>query len=410
MIIVFSIAMFSVFFFFNINDTVTFSNGAIYSTSPQIKLTTPNEAKILETKVQEGEEVKKGDTLFVLENLKTQTDFNIASSDVETMTKKIGILRQLITSAEQKKSAIQNLISIQSNIYNIDRKKAQQDIAVLNNKLKISSQQSDYLNNRQRTDSLLYAKGAISKNEMIDQRSKNLDDRKSELDIKSTYSQKNYDYQNLTNNLEKSKNDLLQNKYEIESQISSYKSQIVELKSQIDNQKYNLVYIADELGKLFVISPINGTISNLFNTLQNIEVINKGDQLAILAPKKENFYSKIELPEKDLIYIKKGQQVNLKLDAYNYYKFGSIKGVIDYVSPSDTNNKFFCLVKFQSYNPKINLKAGYKLKGEVIIEEMRFYEYILKKMFNNVDDAVYPSKSNGEETPQPQTNAAKPTS
>jgi multidrug resistance efflux pump len=56
--------------------------------------------------------------------------------------------------------------------------------------------------------------------------------------------------------------------------------------------------------------------------------------LSIIAPKNEKFYAKISLPEKDLTYIKTNQTVNLKIDAYNYYKFGAIKGNITYISPS----------------------------------------------------------------------------
>ena len=70
------------------------------------------------------------------------------------------------------------------------------------------------------------------------------------------------------------------------------------------------------------------------------------------------------------------------MDAYNYYKFGAIKGIISYISPSDIEKKFYCIAKLNNYNKSINLKAGYQFKGEVIIEEMRLYQYIIKKLFN----------------------------
>ena len=93
--------------------------------------------------------------------------------------------------------------------------------------------------------------------------------------------------------------------------------------------------------------------------------------MAIIAPKKEHFYAKVLLDEKDLAYIKKGQEINLKLDAYNYYRFGAIKAKITYVSPSDVETSFYCLADIKKYNSNINLKAGYKLKGEVIIERIK---------------------------------------
>jgi multidrug resistance efflux pump len=139
---------------------------------------------------------------------------------------------------------------------------------------------------------------------------------------------------------------------------------------------------------MVIISSIDGTISNLFNSRQNIEILAKGELLTIIAPKKEHFYAKVILDEKDLAYVKNGQEINLKLDAYNYYRYGAIKGKITYVSPSDVDKTFYCLATIKKYNPSINLKAGYKLKGEVIIERMQLYQYIIKKLFNKIDSNV----------------------
>jgi hypothetical protein len=78
----------------------------------------------------------------------------------------------------------------------------------------------------------------------------------------------------------------------------------------------------------------------------------------------------------------------MKLDAFNYYKFGAIKGKISYVSPSDVDKTYYCLANMEKYNPNIKLKAGYVLKGEIIIEKMLLYEYIIKKLFNKIDDSI----------------------
>jgi multidrug resistance efflux pump len=162
----------------------------------------------------------------------------------------------------------------------------------------------------------------------------------------------------------------------------------MELKAMIADKNHNLRYITDELEKLILRSPINGTVSNLFNAKQNLEVVNKNDLLAIIAPKKEQFYAKIILAEKDLSSIKKGQEINLKLDAYNYYIYGPIKGKITYISPSDVDKTFYCLASMQKYNPNIKLKAGYVLKGEVIIEEMFVSKYMVKQLFNKIEDGL----------------------
>lgn len=370
------------------NDTVDFKEGQIFSDTPQLKINAPNDVKVLKVAVKEGQDVKKGDTLFVLENKKTVSDFEVLNTDVASMQNKIEIINNLIANTIDRKNSLLQLLKIQSNIYKTDRKKTALEISSLNNKINLSSQQTSILTDKFKTDSILYAKGAISRYEMSDTKNKNLDNKKGQVDVKSSFSAKNYDFENLSNNYQQTKNNLTRGIIDVDNQIQNFKRDIVELQTQIKNGQSNLTYITDEIGKLVILSPINGTISNLFNARQNRETMSKDDLLTIVAPKVESFYAKVTLDEKDLAYVKKGQEINLKLDAYNYYRYGAIKGKITYVSPSDVDKTFYCLASIKKYNPNINLKAGYKLKGEVIIETMQLYQYIMKKLFNKIDNSV----------------------
>ncbi|MBC7606711.1 MAG: HlyD family efflux transporter periplasmic adaptor subunit [Burkholderiales bacterium] len=387
-LVAFLIIVVILIFALRLNDTVSFKEGQIFSDTPQLKINAPNDVKILKVLVKEGQEVNKSDTLFILENKKTKSDYEVLNTDVASMENKIEIIDKLVANTIDRKNSLLQLLLIQSNIYKTDRKKTAQEISLLNNKINLSSQQTSILTDKFKTDSLLYAKGAISRYEMTDTKNRNIDDKKGQVDIKSTYNVKNYDFQNLSNNFKRTKNDLRRSIIDVDNEIQNYKQDIVELQMRIKDGKSNLTYIADELQKLVITTPIHGTISNLFNAKQNIENIEKGALLTIIAPKKEAFYAKVILDEKDLAYIKKGQEINLKLDAYNYYRYGAIKGMITYVSPSDVDKTFYCLANIKKYNQNINLKAGYKLKGEVIIERMQLFQYIMKKLFNKIDNSV----------------------
>lgn len=379
--------------FLKINDTVEFKEGAIYSDNPQLRINTPDEVKVLKVFAKEGQEVKKGDTLFILENVMTQTDYDIATSDITVLQSKIIVIQDIIKNATQKEVTLKQLIEIQSNIYKTNKEKAEQEISSINKNLNISSQQTKIVNDQYKTDSILYAKGVISRLELAEQRNRKLDNEKLLEEMNTDYKQKKYDCENLTNNYHKTKNDLQQSLIEIENQIVTYKNDIIELQAQIDNKKYNLNYITDKLMKLIVVAPADGTISNVFNSKQNLNIISKGELLSILAPKKENFYAKITLPERDLTYINKNQKVNMKIDAYNYYKFGAIRGNITYISPSGIDNNFYCIAQINQFNSNINLKAGYQFKGEIIIEEMKLYQYIIKKLFNKIDNSIHSAQS-----------------
>jgi multidrug resistance efflux pump len=374
--------------FLKINDTVTFSAGDIYSDNPRINITAPSEVKVISTRVKEGYEVKKGDTLLVLENKKVISDFNVSNLEIETLSAKIPIIESLIQKSQEEKKSYQNLLEIQSNIYNTNISNAKQEINSLTEKMELSQQQTYLISDRYKNDSLLFVKGAISRLELEEQKNKSIEDKKEVSDLNSLYKGKRFELKNLSSKNNESKNNLYRNIIEIENQITQYQKEILDLKSDVENKKYNLNHISEEFNRLMVISPINGTISNLFNTRQNSEIILKDDLLITVSPRKENYYAKIILPEKDLTYVKNGQIVNLKIDAYNYYKFGPVKGNIHYVSPSDIDGNFYCLVNLISYNGNIKLKAGYSFKGKIILEEMRLYQYIFKNLFNKLDDGI----------------------
>jgi multidrug efflux pump subunit AcrA (membrane-fusion protein) len=113
-----------------------------------LKINAPNEVKIVKVAVKEGQEVKKGDTIFVLENKKTKSDYEILNTDVASMENKIVIIRKLIANTVERKKALAHLLRIQSKIYKTDRKKAAQQIQWLNNKLNLSSQQTTILTDK----------------------------------------------------------------------------------------------------------------------------------------------------------------------------------------------------------------------------------------------------------------------
>ena len=78
-LVAFLIVVVVLIFALRLNDTVSFKEGQIFSDTPQLKINAPNEVKVISVAVKEGQEVQKGDTLFVLENKKTKSDFDVSN-------------------------------------------------------------------------------------------------------------------------------------------------------------------------------------------------------------------------------------------------------------------------------------------------------------------------------------------
>ena len=125
-LIAFLIIIVILVFTINMNDTVSFKEGQIFSDTPQLKINAPNEVKVLKVQVKEGQEVQKGDTLFVLENKKTKSDYDILNTNLIGMKNKINIIDKLISNTINRKNSLKQLLEIQSKIYITDRKKTEQ--------------------------------------------------------------------------------------------------------------------------------------------------------------------------------------------------------------------------------------------------------------------------------------------
>jgi multidrug resistance efflux pump len=157
---------------------------------------------------------------------------------------------------------------------------------------------------------------------------------------------------------------MLRNNYEKQLVVSQ------EILKKIDN----------DLHKLNVIATITGTVNFVCNTQKSSTYIDKGEPLATIAPVNDSFYAKVTIAEKDIPYIKTGMPVHLKMDAYKGMKYGTVNGQISYVSESKHDNNFFALVNLPKQS-KMQLKAGYSLYGEIVLQRVRLYQYLLKKLF-----------------------------
>lgn len=170
---------------------------------------------------------------------------------------------------------------------------------------------------------------------------------------------------------------------EIDRQIYMYTQDSIDYSYQINKKKSQLSYINNLSNTYSVKSPINGTVSYVYNSTQNSPQVNAGDLLAIITPANEQYYAKIIVPENDLPYIRAGQSVNIRIDAYNYRKYGTVKGEIEHISPSLVGDNFYAIVKLKEYPINIDLKAGYRITGEIILDKLRLYQFLKKKVLSN---------------------------
>ena len=117
-------------------------------------------------------------------------------------------------------------------------------------------------------------------------------------------------------------------KTQYSQQINSYISELSEKKKDIDN---NLEKYALSKEYQTIIAPVSGYINSLnVNTIG--ETVASAQELVTIVPDNTPLEMLCYVKNMDISDIREGMEAEIKLDAYSYNKYGTVKGTVKYVS------------------------------------------------------------------------------
>ncbi|WP_045412630.1 HlyD family secretion protein [Vibrio owensii] len=259
------------------------------------------------------------------------------------------------------------------------------EINILNNVVKLSEQEIRL------TRKLLDNQGTLLNKKFISE----LEFQKQQLDFISKQSQFEANNLNLQR-LQREKQSLENNlkNLDINLQIS-----LKDLDRQIEamNQnKIEFLYQSDSQ----VRSPIKGIIASILAD-EGHSVVN-GQPLLIIVPESDKAFVELYAPSRSIGFMKVGQNVRLRFDAFPYEKFGVQKGVITNVSKSavapemianrglinNTEVEGLYQVKVELTKPTITvygkeerLVSGMTVVADVELDTRKIYEWILEPLY-----------------------------
>jgi len=391
-LLVFTVLVALCMFIIPVSDSITYKKGEIVSNNPEIDYKAPFEIIPQETFVRKGDAVKKGDTLLYITNAGLGKDFSTTQGEYSTLsqqTKTIDIdklnINDKITFLEKEKG-------LAASQYKNNRSKTYSELNGINRKLKLLKEQEQLKFRKLSTDSLMYSKEVISLVDLNRSRDEYLSIRNEVLGSQNIASQLRIQVKTLANEYQQKANALDIQISDLTATQGRLAQQQENVNTKLETQEKSINFIQSELDRQYVISDIDGVVSSIFNETQNFNFINKGESLVSVAPNEETFYARAKVDEQDLKYIKVGQTAHLKLDAYYYYQYGAIKGMVSYIPDrKDKNNEFFVLIELPE-DQKLNLRSGYSVKGEIILDKMRLGQFIIKKLFEKYDSQISAEK------------------
>lgn len=326
------------------------SEGLIRSDKERILLESSNSGKVIFHQLKNNLQIKKGDTLLLINNLAITQQINTTTSLIN-QTKKFVEDLKLLSNQNRITKKLQSLKYKQEfNFY-------QQKLSELNTRFQKTKE--DYNRNQK-----LFDKGVIAKVE--------LNNSKLEYDL--------------------SLNAIYQYK---KQQHSSWQAALVNQQNQLKELENNQVQL-EETNNLSVIkSPVSGTLLNV-KGIEKGSFIQNGIQLAEISPKSDLIVECYINPI-DIGLLKKKNKVNFQVSAFNYNQWGLATGKITAIGNDVqmiNNTPMFKVLCSLDQN-FLQLKNGFKgqlKKGMFVNARFKLTERTLfDLLYDKMDDWINPS-------------------
>jgi hemolysin D len=424
--------------FFKVDETGT-ARGRLEPQGKTVKLDTPVLGTVSNIPIKEGDFVKPGELLLILDSQLVQTELRQEQDKLEGQLNRLaqldGLKNQLIVAlttqqqqnqaqALEKQAQIeqvqQNLITLKTS-YELQKSakltqvhQQEQTLAnrITNNKLAASSLTSSQ-KELQRYQ-LLHKEGAIPETNVVEkvdiarekqklyeqsisdinlaklQLTEQKNDyeqtlRRAKAEINQAYlrwKEQQSSYQTLRNS---SKLAILKN----EEQLKNLETEITTLKTDTTQTKAQIHSLQLQLAQRVVKSPVAGRVFQL--PIQRPgAVVQPGSMVAEIAPENSPLIIRAQIATSESGSLKVGLPVKLKFDAYPFQEYGVIEGELTSISPTtsevETPNGKVAVYNLEvslkqncmrTANQCISLRPGDTVTAEIIVRQRRIIDFLL---------------------------------
>jgi len=163
--------------------------------------------------------------------------------------------------------------------------------------------------------------------------------------------------------------------------------------------KQNLKASKDQLNRTILRSPMRGVVNNLAVTTIG-GVVRPGEEILEIIPLDDDLFVEARVKPKDIANIRSGQSATIKLTAYDYTIYGTLKGYVDVVSADtfkdensrsvdgDPHYKVRIIVdrdNLTSRQARIEIRPGMQAQAELQTGAKSVLQYLLKPLYKSKD-------------------------
>ncbi|MFA5959965.1 MAG: HlyD family efflux transporter periplasmic adaptor subunit [Tatlockia sp.] len=183
---------------------------------------------------------------------------------------------------------------------------------------------------------------------------------------------------------------LFEKHYVSSTNVKNSESALLELENKIKGVEYELLKFKESCYQL-IRAPVEGTVTNVF--VHQAQSVHPSKTLVQLIPKDAHFVARLYVPSRHMGFLKPGQKINIKYDAYPSQRFGFYEAIIKEINQTILTDekedkplkigepyyKIKAVIKKQSvtvYGKGLPLSHGMTLTAVVRGEKKKIWQWI----------------------------------
>lgn len=347
-------------------DQVTRASGSVIASDRTQEIQALEGGIITTLTVKEGDNVKKGQLLVILEEERAKAAVDNSATKIAALQAKVSRLEAELFNRPLKFSpslnAYPEYIANQTALYNRRRQAIEQDIRSLEAILRLAQQELNM-------NEPLLEYGDVSQADVIRLR-------RQVADIQSQIANKRNKY------FEEAQNDLTKTQEELESEQEQMRD-----RTQVLQEKR-------------LIAPTDGKVNNIkITTLGG--VVKPGEVVMQILPTNSSLIVEVKVKPTDIADVSIGQKANIKLDAYDYSIYGTLDGVVSYISPDSLmqstprgEEPYYRVqikiigTEFKDRQQKIQVKPGMTVNVDIKAKQRTVLSYLTKPITKTISESM----------------------
>lgn len=389
-------------------DEVAVATGKVVPTGQVKTIQTKNKGIVKQIYVKEGDHVKAGDKLIELDPTSTGADLDSLKKraayfqmDIDRLTAELNgtpFVPVVSPDLDPKDIAAQQAL-YQSRVNQNRAERQASQMAVSQKQAALQSEQVNYekyagvLEIAQEKESRLQElvkENAIAEFQLLEQSSQRIE-----------YSKM---AQAQVSQIEKARAELAEAQQKEADVDAAYKKDVMTSLVEARKQYYAFneeMKKADENSRLAtIIAPVDGRVYQLaLHTVGGI--VTDAQALMLVVPDDVQMELEVWADNKDIGFIKLGQKAEIKVDTFNFQKFGVVEGTVTEISPDafddakdpEKNKKFRLRLNMDQkavrvFDGDIQLGPGMSVTAEIKIKEKRIIDFFLDPFRKYTSEAL----------------------